>query len=194
MMNSYKNYIDLLRNIVKNFDDEFDYVIKKILIKIFNDYYMNRGKCIYCIDNLYKKFYVAKYNKIKKKYGIIKKDDLIFRFNRYNKKAYIIKLLKENLLVILDAGESYDSVVDKILEKTGIKNYKKYIDNMFINREIDRNIFIEVELDKNIKKVCKKEVDKKVFKKVDNDFKNWGYTNCLTCICYGNYCPNHDKI
>ena len=42
MMNSYKNYIDLIRNIVKNFDDEFDYVIKKILIKIFNANYMNR--------------------------------------------------------------------------------------------------------------------------------------------------------
>ena len=77
-----------------------------------------------------------------------------------------------------------------ILKKNGIKNYKRYIDNMFMNREIDRNMFIEVELDKNIKKVYKKEV----FKKVNNDFKNWGYTNCLTCIYYGNYYPNHNKI
>ena len=31
-MNSYKNYIDLLRNILKNFDNnEFDSIIKKIL-------------------------------------------------------------------------------------------------------------------------------------------------------------------
>ena len=65
-MNTYKNYIDLLRNMLKYFDNnEFDSMIKKILIKIFNDYYMNRGKYIYCIDNLYKKFYVTKYNKIK---------------------------------------------------------------------------------------------------------------------------------
>ena len=94
----------------------------------------------------------------------------------------------------MDENETYQSVADNILEKTGIKNYKRYIDNMFMNQEIDRNIFIEIELDRDIKKVCKKEVDKKVFKKVDNDFKNWGYTNCLTCICYGNYCTNHNKI
>ena len=38
-MNTYKNHIDLLRNILKNFDnDEFDSVIMKILIKIFDDY------------------------------------------------------------------------------------------------------------------------------------------------------------
>ena len=45
-MNTYKNYIDLLRNILKNFDGEFDYVIKKILIKIFNNYYMNRDNYV----------------------------------------------------------------------------------------------------------------------------------------------------
>ena len=33
-MNTYKNYINLLRNILKNFDDEFDDIIKNILIKI----------------------------------------------------------------------------------------------------------------------------------------------------------------
>ena len=57
-MNTYKNYIDLLRNILKNFDGEFDYVIKKILIKIFNDYNMNRDNYVWCIYNLYTKFYV----------------------------------------------------------------------------------------------------------------------------------------
>ena len=65
-MNTYKNYIDLLRNNLKNFDGEFDYVIKKILSKIFDEYYMNRNNKIYCIDNLYKKFYVGRYNFMKK--------------------------------------------------------------------------------------------------------------------------------
>ena len=51
-MNTYKNYIDLLRNILKNFDDEVDNVIKKILSKIFDEYYMNRNNRIYCLDNL----------------------------------------------------------------------------------------------------------------------------------------------
>ena len=133
-MNTYKNYIDLLRNIFKNFDNnEFDDVTKKILNKISNNYYVNREKYIDCIDNLYKKYDISKYNFVKKKYGIVKKQGLIFRFNRYNKKYYIIKLLKEN--------ETYESVVDKILQNKNIKNYKKYIDDMFIERNYEQDDF-----------------------------------------------------
>ena len=69
-----------------------------------------------------------------------------------------------------------------VLEKSGIKNYKGYVDNIFIEREIDRGM----------KKVCKKEVDNEVFRKVDNDFMK--YSKCLKCICYGHYCENHNKI
>ena len=112
-MNTYKNYIDLLRNILKNFVDnnEFDSIIKKILSKVLDEYYTDRNNKIYCIDNLYKKYYIGRYNFIKKKYGVVKNQNLIFRFNRYNKKAYIIKLLKENFHVILVKNETYDSVV-----------------------------------------------------------------------------------
>ena len=46
---------------------------------------MNRNSYIYGIDNLYKKFDKPKYHFIKKKYGIIKNENLIFRFNRYSK-------------------------------------------------------------------------------------------------------------
>ena len=123
-MNTYKNYIDLLKCILKNFDGEFDCVIKKILSKIFEEYYLNRNDKIYCIDNLYKKFYVGRYNFIKKKYGVVKNEKLIFRFNRYNKKAYIIKLLKENFRVILDENETYDKVADDILKKITLKIIK----------------------------------------------------------------------
>ena len=65
-----KKYIDLLRKIVKNFNNnnEFDDVIKRILNKIFNNYYVKREKYIYCIDNLYKKYDISKYNFIKKKF------------------------------------------------------------------------------------------------------------------------------
>ena len=89
--------------------------------KIFNNYYVNREKYIYCIDNLYKKYDISKYNFIKKKYGISKKEDLIFRFNRYNKRYYIIKLLKEN-----NIKENYETIANKIL-KNDIKNYKEYV-------------------------------------------------------------------
>ena len=128
-MNTYKNYIDLLRNILKNFDNnEFDSIIKKILSKIFDDYYMNRDNYVWCIDNLYKKFYVAKYNKLKKRYGSVKKDDLIFRFNRYNKEAYIIKLMKENLglflmklkLMIVLLTQYYKRVILRIIKNISI--------------------------------------------------------------------------
>ena len=136
---------------------------------------MNRNKYIWCIDNLYKKFYVGRYNFIRNKYGIVKNEKLIFRFNRYNKKAYIIKLLKENFRVILDKNENYNSVADIILQKNGIKNYKRYIDNMFMNREIDRNM----------KKVCN---DNNVVKN-----KICFYPPCLDYVSNNNYCHLHNK-
>ena len=105
------NFINLLRNIITNFrySNEFDDIIKRILDKIFNNYYVNREKYIYNIDNLYKKYDISKYNFIKKKYGISKKEDLIFRFNRYNKKYYILKLLKEN-----NIKENYETIANEI--------------------------------------------------------------------------------
>ena len=85
------SYIDLLRNILKNFDNkEFDDVVNKILNKIFDDYYMNRNKYIWCIDNLYKKYDESRYNYIKKKYGVVKNCRLIYRFNRYSKKVILL--------------------------------------------------------------------------------------------------------
>ena len=89
-MNTYKNYTDLLRNILKNFDNnEFDSIIKKILSKVFDEYYMNRNDKMYCIDNLYEKFYVDRYNFMKKKYGVVKSKNLIFRLSRYSKKVIL---------------------------------------------------------------------------------------------------------
>ena len=60
-MDNYKNYIDLIRHILKNFD-EFDYVIIRIIPKIFDDYYLNRHNKIYNIDNLFKKYGIIRYN------------------------------------------------------------------------------------------------------------------------------------
>ena len=51
-MNSYKNYINLLRNLMNL--DEFDDIIIRILPKIFDDYYVNRFEKIYNIYNLFK--------------------------------------------------------------------------------------------------------------------------------------------
>ena len=49
-----------------------------------------------------------------------------------------MKLLKN---FSLDENETYNSVSDTILKAEGIKNYKNYIDNMFMNRKIDRNVY-----------------------------------------------------
>ena len=109
-------------------------------VYIVTNYYVNREKYIYCIDNLYKKFDISKYNFIKKKYKLGKKSDLIYRFNRYNKKSYIIELLKENDNINLNKTETYDSISEEIL-KNNIKNYKKHIFNMFIERNYEQDDF-----------------------------------------------------
>ena len=132
------NYVDLLRNILKNFDnDEFDDVIKNILNKIFNHYYMNRNDKVYCIDNLYKKYDLSRYNFIKKKYGLVKNNNLIYRFNKYSKRAYIKKLLKSNEYFNLDEGENIIQIVDNILQ-VNTSNYKKYIDHMYLEKFLNR--------------------------------------------------------
>ena len=116
------NNIDLLRNIIKNFkySNEFDDIIKRILYKIFNNYYVNREKYIYNIDNLYKNYDISKYNFIKKKYRISKKEDFI---DLIDIKYYIIELLKENNIV-------NDLLTEEILKNDEIKNYKQYIEDL----------------------------------------------------------------
>ena len=180
-MNTYKNYIDLLRNILKNFDNnEFDSIIKKILSTLFDEYYMNRNSYIYCIDNAYKKYDISRYNFIKKKYGIVENCKLIFRFNRYSKKSYIIKLLKDNFRVILDENETYESISDIILQKNGIKNYKKYIDDMYIEK-----YFTYLN--------SKKDDDKEDDFEIKIVKKTCFYPPCLTEVICNNYCHLHNK-
>ena len=97
-MNSYRNYINSIRNILI-FDKEFDDVIIRILPKIFDDYYMNRFEKNYNIDSLFKKYDLHRYQLLKKKYNVTQNDKLIFRFRKYNALEYIIKLLKQNIHV-----------------------------------------------------------------------------------------------
>ena len=63
---------------------------------------------------------------------------MIFQFNRYSKKIYIIKLLKDDFHVILNENETYDKVADNILQMSNIKNYKKYINNIYLEKYISR--------------------------------------------------------
>ena len=65
-----EKYIEILKNIIKNFNDDEDFIliIKTILIKIFDMYYLERNNQIYNLDNLFKKYNINMYNLLKQKY------------------------------------------------------------------------------------------------------------------------------
>ena len=56
---------------------------------------------------------------------------MIFTFNRYSKKSYIIKLLK-NDNISWGGNESYESIANNILKVDNINNYKKYIHYIYL--------------------------------------------------------------
>ena len=56
-------YIDILKNIIKNDNKkEFDDIIKNILVKIFDIYYLDRDFQSYNIDNVFRKYNMNMYN------------------------------------------------------------------------------------------------------------------------------------
>ena len=136
-MNSYKNYIDALTNILKNFNDnntEFDDIIKNILIKIFDIYYSERDIQQYNIDNVFKKYNMNMYNILKRKHLMTKCKKIMFIKHRYDKKEYIMKLLKKNNIVLND-GETYSSITNEILKNDG-ETYSS-ITNEILKNDID---------------------------------------------------------
>ena len=149
-----ENYINVLRSILKNFNirknNEFDNIIKYIIIKIFDEYYNNRHKSIYCIDNLIRRYNI-RYFDLQAKYGTVKTNKMIYRFNRYSKRNYIKKLLRNHEHFYLDEyyDEDIDKVADNILQMHNIKNYKKYIENLYLDNYIDRiDKILDIKLEK----------------------------------------------
>ena len=127
-------YIEILKNILKNFnyDEDFILIIKIILIKIFDMYYLERNNQIYNLDNLFKKYNINMYNLLKQKYILTQSKKLIFKKHKYNKKEYVIKLLKNNNIV-LNKNETYSNIANEILKKENIK-LVSYIYNFVKNR------------------------------------------------------------
>ena len=120
-------------------------------------------------------------NRIKKKYGVVKNNKLIFRFNRYSKKSYIIKVLKDDFHVILDENERYDKVADNILQMNNIKNYKKYISNIYLEKFLSR-------LDCKVDEVEEEDFQIKIIKTTCH------FPPCLNQIIgSNNYCHLHNK-
>ena len=93
-----ENYINVLICILKHFNirknTDFHGIIKYIIDKIFNEYYNNRDKSKYCIDNLIRKYNI-RYFDLQDKYGTVKSTEMIYRFNRYSKRNYIKNYLNQ---------------------------------------------------------------------------------------------------
>ena len=108
-------YINILRNIIKNnYENEFDYFIKNLLDTIFDIYYKDRNGFSYNIDNVFKKYNINMYNLLKEKYILTNSKKLIFKKHKYNKREYIMFLLKKNNF-ILNEDENEDYIINKIL-------------------------------------------------------------------------------
>ena len=119
-------YINILQNVIKNdHKDEFDYFIKKILDKIFDMYYKERNEFNHNIDNVFKKYNINMYNLLKQKYILTNSKKLIFKKHKYNKREYIMFLLKKNNF-ILNEDENEDYIINKLLNQD-ICSYTKCI-------------------------------------------------------------------
>ena len=130
------SYIEVLKIILKNFNNQCDDIIKNILIKISDIYYLDRDiqKCN--IDNVFKKYNINMYNLLKRKYILTKSEKLIFKKHKYDKREYIMFLLKKNNIDINEV-ESYKSIADEIL-KNDINCYTKYINNYCRDRVLNK--------------------------------------------------------
>ena len=73
------SYTEILKNILKNnIDGFYDDIIKNLLFKIFDNYYLNRDKLKYNIDNVFKKYNINMYNLLKMKYILTNSEKLLF--------------------------------------------------------------------------------------------------------------------
>ena len=132
------SYIEILKIISKNFNNQCNEIIKNILIKIFDIYYLDRDIQKYNTDNVFKEYNINMYDLLKRKYILTKSEKLIFKKHKYDKREYIMFLLKKNN-IDLNEDESYKSIVDEIL-KNDINCYTKYIHNYCKNRVVDKKI------------------------------------------------------
>ena len=129
------SYIEILKIILKNFNNQCEDIIKNILIKIFDIYYLDRDIQKYNIDNVFKKYNMNMYDLLKRKYILIKSKKLIFKKHKYDKREYMFLSKKNN--IDLNEDESYKSIVDEIL-KNNINFYTKYINNYCRDRVLNK--------------------------------------------------------
>ena len=131
-------YVNILRNIIKNnYENEFDYFIKNLLDTIFDIYYKDRNGFSYNIDNVFKKYNINMYNLLKEKYILTNSKKLIFKKHKYNKREYIMFLLKKNNF-ILNEDENEDYIINRLLNHD-IYSYTKFIKDFCDDRLKNNN-------------------------------------------------------
>ena len=131
-------YVNILRNIIKNnYENEFDYFIKNLLDTIFDIYYKDRNGFSYNLDNIFKKYNIDMYNLLKEKYILTNSKKLIFKKHKYNKREYIMFLLKKNNF-ILNEDEDEDYIINKLLNHD-IYSYTKFIKDFCDDRSRNNN-------------------------------------------------------
>ena len=132
-------YVNILLNIIKNnYENEFDYFIKSTLVKIFDIYYKDRNGFSYNIDNVFKKYDINMYNSLKEKYKLTDSKKLIFKKHKYDKREYIMLLLKKNNFILNEnENENEDYIINKLL-RTEIYCYTKFIKD-FCNDRLKNN-------------------------------------------------------
>ena len=103
----------------------------------------------------------------------------MFRFNKYSKKSYIIKLLKDDIHVILEDNEIYESIAKNILKNGNIKNYRKYICDIYFDK-----FLLNLEKEDDFKEG---DFEIKIFKKI------CFHPPCMNEVIDNNYCSIHNK-
>ena len=101
------------------------------------------------------------YNLLSMKHVLTTSDKLIFKKQKYDKREYIILLLKKNNS-ILNKDETYKSIIDEIL-KNDINCYAKFIKDYCCNRILNEK----------------------------PEFKVCFHPSCLKKVKIGNYCDIH---
>ena len=102
------------------------------------------------------------YNLLCRKYTLTKSKRLIFIKHRYDKKEYIVKLLKNNINFYLKEGETYADIVNEIL-KNDTESYTRYINKFCRDRALN---------EKTQSKIC-------------------FHPPCYNKVINDNYCFNH---
>ena len=105
---------------------------------------------------------------------------MIFRFNRYSKRNYIKKLLKNHEYFYLNKDENINKITDYILE-TEQKNYKKYIEHLYLDKYLEN-------YKKNIENMNKDDFQINIIK------RTCYFPPCLNSIIgSNNYCSLHNE-